>query len=87
VAGGDADRVDDLAVVAREAHRAGMPGGDARVARVERQFEWFGTRPIGTKYSAEIGKHRVGVVDSLEIMRPVAVATEMPRFWSHDVTR
>ena len=62
----DAHGVGDLPVVAREAHRRSVTGGDSRVARVQRELERLRAGPVRSECGAEIGEQRVGV-DSLEI--------------------
>ena len=46
---------------------------DAGVARVERELERFGARPIGAEDRPQIGEERVGVVDAPRLDEDVAV--------------
>jgi hypothetical protein len=52
----DTYRGRDLCRSAREAHRAGPADGDTRVARVQRELEWFGTRPFRADGGAQPGE-------------------------------
>jgi hypothetical protein len=59
----DADGVDDLASRAREAHHRGPAAGDARIARIERELQRFGTGAIGAQCRLEVAEERTCVVD------------------------
>jgi hypothetical protein len=63
VARRDADCLDDLAPGTGKADHRGAASGDARVARVERELQWFGARLIGAEHRLEVAEERACVVD------------------------
>jgi len=46
----------DLRRRAREAHRGGPADRDTRVARVQRELEWFATRTLRADGGAKVGE-------------------------------
>jgi hypothetical protein len=62
----------DLRSRAREAHRAGPADGDTRVARVQRELEWFATRTLRSDGGAKVG-------DELPEALPEELPEELPK--------
>jgi len=80
----------DVGARTREADDRSAPTCDTSVARVERQLERLGTRPIGPEDRLQVGKERARVVDHPRLRRKGAresLARGRPSLRSHIMSR